>query len=131
MPQPQTTSASTITVGCKLPNGLIIQVGKTRLLLNGSNTQKILGGYGLTHNVDASFFAEWMRLNESSVLVKKGIIFAQEKEVNAKAQASDTRDVNTGLEPMSKTDKPTAGVSQTVPLDPGQKVETFDPKKES
>ncbi len=117
----------TVTVGCKLPNGLIINVEKTKVQLNGANTSAIAGGYGLTHNVDAAFFAQWLKLHADSNVVKKQIVFAQEKEVNAKAQASDQRTVTTGLEGMAK-DKPEPGVSQAVPVDPGQKVETFKTK---
>lgn len=119
-------SPTTVVVGCKLPNGLIANVDGKKILFNGANTASIIGGYGLT-NVDASFFAAWLKQNSETPLVKKGIIFAQEKEVNAQAQAADTRGVATGLEPIAP-DKPVEGVSQGVPLDPGQKVEKFDPK---
>lgn len=98
------------------------------MTLNGANTSPIAGGYGLTPNVDAAFFAAWLKLNADSPLVKRGIIFSQEKEVNAKAQASDTRGVATGLEPLAPG-APIEGVSQAVPLDPGQKVEAFKAKE--
>lgn len=117
----------TVVVGCKLPNGVIIQVDKTKVTLNGANSSLIAGGYGLT-NVDAAFFTQWLKLNADSTLVKKSIVFAQEKEANAKAQASDQRSVSTGLEGLAK-DKPVPGVSQAVPLDPGQKVEPFVKKE--
>ena len=117
----------TVIIGCKLPNGLIIEVAKTRVLLNGSNTSAIAGGYGLT-SVDASFADQFFKERAGDPLIVKGIIFRQEKEVNAKAQAEDTKTVETGLEPMAQG-KPEPGISQGVPLDPGQAIEKFDPKK--
>jgi len=119
-------NSPTVVVGCKLPNGIILDVDGKRITLNGANTTHIIGGYGLT-TVDAAFFAAWLKAHAESPLVKKNIIFAQEKEVNAKAQAAETREVETGLEPIAP-DTPVPGVSQAVPLDPGQTVEKFNPK---
>lgn len=119
-------TAPTVVVGCKLPNGHIIQVDKTRVILNGAKTSGIAGGYGMTV-VDASFFAQWSKENAKSPLLLNGIIFGQSKEANAKAQAADTKEIRTGLEPMAQG-KPVPGVSQPVQLDPGQGIEKFNPK---
>lgn len=43
----------TVTVGCKLPNGLIIEVGGQSVELNGANASNIIGGHGITYDVDA------------------------------------------------------------------------------
>lgn len=42
--------AETVTVGCKLPNGLILEQGAYKVELNGSNSSIVVGGYGLTEN---------------------------------------------------------------------------------
>ena len=46
----------TVTVGCKLPNGLIIEVGGQSVELNGANASNIIGGHGITRDVDADLF---------------------------------------------------------------------------
>lgn len=111
----------TIVIGCKLPNGHVLEVNKVRVVLQGSRTSGIAGGYGLTV-VDQSFWAEWVKQYKNLPVVKNGIIFAQDKEINAKAQAADTKTITTGLEPMAQL-KAVPGVSQAVPLDPGQSIE--------
>lgn len=39
-----------VTVGCKLPNGLMLEVGPKQVQVAGwrNNAVKIVGGYGLT-----------------------------------------------------------------------------------
>lgn len=121
-------NSPTVVVGCKLPNGHIIQVNKERVTLNGAKTSGILGGYGMTV-VNADFFAQWAKENAKSPLLLNGVIFGQAKEANAKAQAADTKEIRTGLEPLAQNNKEAvSGVSQPVQLDPGQAIEKFNPK---
>ncbi|MDU1294630.1 MAG: hypothetical protein E6973_01775, partial [Enterobacter hormaechei] len=48
--------AETVTVGCKLPNGLILEQGGYKVELNGSYSSLVFGGYDLTENVDKVAF---------------------------------------------------------------------------
>jgi hypothetical protein len=103
--------AQTVTVGCKLPNGLILEMGEKRVTLNGANSSSIVGGHGLTEGVDKEFFDAWMAKNKHLHFVKEGHLFAHEKEVNTKAQAKERAKEKTGLEQLNPDEKP-AGLSE-------------------
>lgn len=51
---------STVTIGCKLPNGLVLSLGEARHELAGTRASAVIGGYGLTP-VPAEFWAAWSR----------------------------------------------------------------------
>lgn len=97
----------TVTVGCKIPNGLVLRVfrmedhdepmfgGGTKTVkravaepatvrLNGWARYKgqdlpyeVRHGAGLTYGVDADLFAKWLEQNKDSDLVRNGLVFAQ------------------------------------------------------
>ncbi|HFC8465373.1 TPA: hypothetical protein ACFP4A_000636 [Neisseria subflava] len=79
----------TVTVGCKLPNGLIIEVGGRSVELNGANASNTIGGHGITYNVDADFFNAWMEAHQDRDMVKNGFVFAHEDAKNTKAEARE------------------------------------------
>lgn len=100
-----------LTVGCKLPNGLVCELGKvgdesyTVVRLNGANSALVVGGYGLTQNVSASFWAAWMKKNKHLEFVRKGLVFAHGDIASATDHAKDNAERRTGLEaldPMKK-----------------------------
>jgi hypothetical protein len=96
-----------VTVACKIPNGLILQVydmvdhdepvfgGGVRVVkravqigqrvkINGPARymglelpHDIKGGCGLTYGVDADFFSKWLEQNKTAPYVKNGLVFAQ------------------------------------------------------
>ncbi len=90
-----------ITVGCKLPHGLHLDVGAKRVTLNGSNSSLVIGGHGITENVDKDFFEQWLAQNKDSAAVKGGFIFANEKTNNVKAEASEKKDNKNGFEAIN------------------------------
>jgi hypothetical protein len=102
----------TCTIGCKLPNGLIIEIGKPgdpnyrQQKLNGKNSALVIGGYGLTENVDEALFDAWAEKNKLLSFMRQGLIFKQKNTDEAKAQAIDTADKRTGLEPLNPKDMP-------------------------
>jgi len=69
----------TVTVGCKLPNGIVLHLGEKEQLINGSNSSVVIGGHGITEGVDKEFFDAWVEKNASLKFVKEGLIFAHEK----------------------------------------------------
>lgn len=120
----------TVSVGCKLPHGIIMQLfrmdthdepqfgGGTkqvqravrlddrRIKLNGFARWKgrdmphdIRMGAGITHGVDADFFAEWLKQNKDLEAVKKGLIFAQAKGGEMESQLKDHVSLKSGMEP--------------------------------
>jgi hypothetical protein len=125
-----------VTVGCKLPHGLMLQLYRMEehqepvmaggyrkvrravqdrppVRLNGfarylgqDVAHSIIMGTGITHGVDADFFAEWMLQNEDSDVVKKGLIFSQIKPSEIEAQARDHKSLKSGLEPIDPSNLP-------------------------
>lgn len=97
--------SSTVIVGCKLPNGLIIHIGEKNVTLNGYNSTKIVGGHGITE-VDKDFWDEWSKSNSDFDPVKAGLIFASGSVKNTEAEAIEKEDNLSGFEqidPNAKT----------------------------
>lgn len=126
----------TVTVGCRLPHGLMLQaqvkrtrnepvmgggtreveywdkVGRT-VKINGFATpadkaplHQIVGGFGLTHGVDADFFSAWMAQNKDHPAVEGGFIFAAAKPDGAEGEARDKSRHLSGFEPTDPTNLP-------------------------
>lgn len=101
MPKAKYTKSATVIVGCKLPNGVIMELGNKSVEINGANSSHVVGGHGITYDVDAEFFSAWMKAHEDRDMVKNGFIFAHEKAAETKAQAKEQEENNTGLEPIN------------------------------
>ena len=125
-----------VTVACKLPCGLILQLCQMeemrepipgggfkittvarrigdQVVLNPARVPfgvtpeyKIIGGYALTENVDAQFFAEWLRQNSDALIVKNKLIFAYEKDATVVAAAREHKSVQSGFEPINMNGDP-------------------------
>lgn len=132
--------AATVTVACKLPNGLFLDlmgeeeiemmpsnsgpvkqvrrqllkrqfvrgVAAERRLDRGDDNGKpiehggldiVQGGYGLTFDVDASFWDAWLAQNQNYPPVKNGLIFATTKD-KAASRAREQEEIRSGLEPI-------------------------------
>ncbi|MGC4218081.1 hypothetical protein VSX44_03675 [Citrobacter freundii] len=101
-----------VTVGCKLPNGLVIEHEGYVVELNGSNSSLVVGGYGLTEGVDKDAFEKWIAAHKDQPYVKKELVFAQAKTNSAQAKASENAKVKSGLEGLPQ-DKPMAGIEKS------------------
>lgn len=101
--------AEVVTVGCKLPNGLLIDVDGKVVHLLGANSSNVIGGYGLTENVDKDYFEKWLKQHSNQRYVKGEMVFAQAKTNSAQSKASENATVKTGLEGLPQ-DKPVEGV---------------------
>lgn len=102
---------STVTIGCKLPNGIWLTVGENKpVRINGWNNNLIQGAdHGLTENVPAALWEAWLKEHADSKLVKGGFIFASKNEKETKAQATAKKGNKSGHEqlPQAKeTDQP-------------------------
>ena len=71
-------------------------------------------GCGLTHNVDASFWEEWLTQNADSDLIKNGIVFSQTKVETIKSEAKERAEQKSGLEPLNPETKHIAGEERQV-----------------
>jgi hypothetical protein len=125
----------TVVVACKLPHGMHLEVRnpagmvEKRVTINGArlktsatgrelNTHETTDdfgkGYGLTFNVPADFWARWSKENADYPPFARGFIFAQDNPVEAKAQAREMSDLQTGFEPLSQSKLP-GGLSKFDP----------------
>lgn len=115
-------SGATVVIGCKLPHGLVMELGieqqqvgtgtqltrgpsYQRFTVKGANAARIVGGYGVTQGVPADFAAAWMEKNKNLQFVRDGLIFIVKSAADAKSEAKDRLDVKTGLEaidPLAK-----------------------------
>lgn len=110
-PPPEVTrpqgSATTCVVGCKLPNGLTVELfegkgDKRRCVwkqtLKGRNSARIVGGYGLTDGVDTERMQEWLKRNAAHPAVQNGSVFMHTTGQGAQARAREGREIRTGLD---------------------------------
>lgn len=80
---------STVTIGCKYPTGVLLQVGSTTFPINGSNSSEIFGGHGITDDVPKELWDAWLVENKNHDLVTGGFIFAHEQRKEVKAEAKE------------------------------------------
>ena len=127
--------AGTVTVACKLPNGLQLQLQQMRefneaVMGGGVRTVQraervgavvtirgfarrfgeegapMQGGYALTPGVDAEFFATWMKQNAEHPAVEAGLIFASEKTGDVDRFTRENAKLLSGLEPTDPKNLP-------------------------
>lgn len=121
--------SGTVTVACKIPNGLILQlhemIDTNEVTPNGFRSimkaqpkgpqvhiagysrefmqapkAPIVCGFALTRGVDADFWEEWLNQHRDADCVRNGLIFAHENVADSKAQAKDHRDVSDNQGPL-------------------------------
>lgn len=104
--------AEHVTVGCKLPNGLVLEVEGQTVTLNGNRQEAghVTGGYGLTQ-VDKAFFDAWLSIHGQQPYIKNGVVFAQSSQNSARSQAREQAGTVSGLEPLSQ-ENPVPGIAR-------------------
>lgn len=102
----------TITICCRLPNGLVLHNPQNRDLtvkLAGTSSAPTEGGLYLpaklyaTTEVDAEFWAAWKAAYVGFPPLKTRAVFEAKSEQEASAKAKEVQKENTGFEQMSKT----------------------------
>ena len=99
--------ASVVTVGCRLPHGLIIHLKdkpSARVELLGQNKCliKTPSGteFGLTY-VETDFWNKWKSENKDSAILNSGAVFEAKTDKEAADHVKEVyKDKKTGLEPM-------------------------------
>lgn len=123
---------ATVTIGCKLPNGLVLESGYTvehgnvvrtagykRLKLNGANQNRfqIVNNVremsnpkaplhfepGITENVDEAFFDKWVIDHRDSNIVRNKLVWKVKNRTEAKARAIGETQNDFGMEPRDPT----------------------------
>ena len=103
-----------VTVCCRLPHGIIIEMGSKKVKLNGANDDPAVKSpiatiltdeaFGETQ-VDEQFWAAWSKEHANFAPYKSGAIFVAKDKASAKASVKDKG--KTGFEPL---DQKAAGV---------------------
>jgi hypothetical protein len=95
-------SKETLIVGCKLPNGLHLDLvnnsgERIRHTIAGANASRIVGGYGMTP-VPSEFMEKWLKKNANLACVRNRDVFVQSDPASAISVAKEQREIITGLE---------------------------------
>ena len=100
---------STVLIGCKLPNGVVLQhphEPSKKVVLNGINKALIKGANYATTDVDKDFWEAWVSDHIDFAPLRIGAIFMAKDAASANSIAKELDKVKTGFEPMSqKTSK--------------------------
>lgn len=114
-----------VLVGCKLPNGLHLEVNGTTVVLKGRaqflipnkdrrfKNPEIIEGDSFTI-VPRDFAEAWFKAHENYPPVKNNMVYMVENRADAGAVADETRDVKTGLEKLDTTKKSDMGVLKSL-----------------
>lgn len=138
--------ATTVTVGCKLPHGLVLRtyrMEKTQEAVFGGGTrestiavatgeqhtitgvarapgqdlpQQVVGGFALTHGVPADFMELWLKQNADLPAVRNGLVFCHSQAASATSMAREGKALTSGLEPIDPKKPPQ--VSRRVKITP-------------
>lgn len=134
-----------VTVACKMPNGLVLQLQEKRseqeqtptgpqsieiwrktgqqYRVHGNRAPfgeappaEVAGGFALTHNVPRWFWEQWLAQNEGADYLTNGLIFAASAS-HAAGQASEKASILSGLEPLSPARRAIPGTDKSEPID--------------
>lgn len=101
-------SAATVTVGCRIPMGLILRhpTSKVQIKLDGprlvvADGRKLSPSFAITE-VDADFWATWKAAYAKHPPLLSGAIFEAKNEQEAKAKGKELAKERTGFEQMSQ-----------------------------
>lgn len=122
----------TVSVGCKLPWGLICEMGKPgedgykRVTLIGSNYNPsaipsnrqvpgalVASGYGITPGVPKDFIDAWMTKHARLDAVRNGLVFVDTAK-NALDMAATFESAKTGFEPLAQIDASKGGPGKSL-----------------
>lgn len=110
-----------VTVMCKAPTGLRLDLGENAkdprvFFLRGANHEGAIFGAGMTR-IPEDFWSAWKEMYAEYEPLKRGMIWAASREEDARAQASELKDVATGFEGLD-------------PENPGKGINTAETKVE-
>ncbi|UCL84503.1 hypothetical protein [Pseudomonas sp. HS-18] len=89
---------ATVIVGCKLPHGIHAELAGKVVTLNGSNGSAIIGGFGITRDVDKDFMDNWLKAEAKNPIVANGLVFIAGSEREVEKAVSDREKEANGFE---------------------------------
>lgn len=126
------TTGETVTVGCKTPNGLVLQLQTKQMVrypvMGGGFHEEeqmrpdpnlptytlfgnrvpfgeqprclIIGGFAMTPGIPRDFMDKWLSQNRQLDIVKAGLIMVHKTTDHARGEATEKKDLRSGLEPI-------------------------------
>ncbi len=109
--------AKIVVVGCKLPNGIILESPidpSIKVLIRGANQSPIVGAEYATTEVDGDFWELWASKNQDFGPFASKAIFVAKNATEIVAVAKEYKEVKTDLEPLRTDgkDRRAAGVKK-------------------
>lgn len=110
-----TSTGQFVTVGCKLAAGFIMEIGSREedtywsMKLNGVNSARVIGGFGITEGVPAERWEVWAKKMERFKMMKNGLIFKMEgkaDEASWRDAGKEMKDQKTGTERLDPRNLP-------------------------
>lgn len=98
--------ANKIIVGCKLPHGLTASVNGVSVTFKGASqgfgviTPYSVNGSGITREVDADWFAAFLKAYANAPFVKKELIYKIESDAAVQGETRERKNIKTGMEPI-------------------------------
>jgi len=94
-----------VTIGCRLPHGLVLEHNGVSVTLKGKNTKVVAGMYipeqdFATTEVDADFWEAWFTAHSTFPAILSGAIFIAKDVASAEAIAKEFRNEPTGMEQL-------------------------------
>ncbi len=145
-------SGNTVTIACKLPNGLRLQLWKMVKVfepgLGGGRTvdkaekegesivvhgpvhpfgifpeYQVLCGFALTPGIDKRFWEKWVEQNSDSQALQSGLITAWPSVSDAQSYAREHEKMKSGFEPIDPENPPKGLINN-----PNIKIGRYNPK---
>ena len=94
-----------VTIGCRLPHGLVLEHKGASVTLKGKNSRVVAGLYVpeqdfATTEVDAEFWEAWSKEHSTFPAVTSNSIFVAKDPSSAEAVAKELRAESTGFEQL-------------------------------
>lgn len=111
MARKNVSTGDTVTVACKLPQGLHIKLPeyKIDLKLHGAMSPFAIGGHGMTQGVNAATWAIIEEVFKEAKWLTSEAVFSMNKAQDASDKAVDQKDHRIGFEPIDPKD-PNSGL---------------------
>lgn len=114
-PAAPVAAAGFVTVACRLPQGLIIELPDgSELKLHGTASAFAVAGHGMTQ-VKEDVWAFVQTMHADAKWLTSGAVFAMENPGEAAAKAKERKDVDAGFDPIDPSD-PNAGLPSSVKI---------------
>lgn len=100
----------TLTIACKLPQGLHIKVPGTKIdiRLHGMHSPYAVAGHGMTRGIKAEDWAKVQEVYAEALWLKNEFVFATTTPESAADKAEEREKVNAGFDPIDPEDPASA-----------------------